>query len=225
MILQARMSSKRFPGKIIQEINGLPMIEILIRRIQLAKNVSQIFVVTSDDESDDKLVEILTEMKIEFYRGSLENVLSRFIHLIELHKLNSVVRLTGDNPLIDFKLLDIMIEKFEYQNELDYYSNTLERSYPKGLDIEIIKSKVLLGLRALNLTEAELEHVTLAIYTRKLDLNIGQKIRQGENLQNLRWTVDFPEDLEKIKRIINNFWPELEFDHTKILEKRGVIDI
>lgn len=213
------MSSTRFPGKVLHKINGIPMIKIIIERIRAAKNVSQIIVATSYDSSDDVLVDTLEEMKIDFYRGSLHDVFSRYVSIIESKNFESFIRLTGDNPLIDFKLLDIMIEEYKKNHKFDYYSNTLERSYPKGLDIEIVKSQALLDISKLELTKSELEHVTLAIYSRDLNLNIGQKAKTGINLQNLRWTVDSREDLERIKIIFQEFSPQIIFDFEMILEK------
>ena len=162
VILQARMSSSRLPGKVLKEVNGMPILYWHIQRIKQAKKVDKIIVATSTDKSDDKLVDFLLKNKIPFYRGSLTNVFSRYLEIAREIQPKVIVRLTADCPLFMPNLLDEMLEKFEYL-ECDYYSNIDPPSFPDGLDIEIMKTETLVVLSKFDLNIQELEHVTLEI--------------------------------------------------------------
>jgi spore coat polysaccharide biosynthesis protein SpsF (cytidylyltransferase family) len=143
VILQARMSSNRLPGKVLATVNGKPMIHWQLKRIKMARCVNQIVVATSTDPSDDVLVQTLQENEYLVERGSLDNVLERFLGVIKkFGEYENIIRLTGDCPLVMPEILEEMIFEFENCN-LDYFSNALEPSFPDGLDIEIMKSTAL----------------------------------------------------------------------------------
>ena len=202
-VLQARMSSSRLPGKVMMEINGRPMIYWQIQRILKAARVDKLIVVTSVDLSDDYLTEFLEEHSVCVYRGSLDNVFSRYIEVAAQYDHNAIIRLTGDCPLIMPELLDKMVEDF-YRNDSDYLSNTLVPTFPDGLDIEIIKQGVLERLASFNLESKELEHVTYGVYNRPEIFKLHNY--QNENDQSLaRWTVDYQEDLDFVRMIFAAF--------------------
>ena len=140
-ILQARMSSSRLPGKVMMPINGEPMIYRQIERIRQASTIDEVIVATSTDPSDDSLVEFLLDKGIEVFRGSLNDVLSRFSEIQKIIKSTAIIRFTGDCPLVMPELIDRMMAKF-YETNVDYLSNTLEPTYPDGLDVEIIRPSV-----------------------------------------------------------------------------------
>jgi spore coat polysaccharide biosynthesis protein SpsF len=209
-ILQARISSSRLPGKVLKEINGKPMIYWQILRTLQAKQISKLVVATSTDASDDILVDFLTSAKIDFYRGSLENVLSRFEAIADLYKPENIVRLTADCPLVMPEVVDMVVHNF-LESKVDYVSNTLKRTFPDGLDVEVFSSQALSKLHTFNLTNEEKEHVTLGIYSRPKDfslLNVSNDRDEG----SLRWTVDYQSDFDFVQRIYENFkTKELEF--------------
>lgn len=202
-ILQARMSSKRLPGKVLMRINEIPMLELQLSRIKRTKNISKIVVATSHEESDDLIAFLCEKLAIECHRGSLNNVLSRFTSYLRKHKYDSVVRLTADCPLFMPDLCDEMIGEFNKGN-YDYYSNTIKPTYPDGLDIEIIRGKALMDLEQMDLTNLEKEHVTLGFHSRTREFKTGNH-ENKINQSNLRWTVDNMTDFNFISLIYGNF--------------------
>ena len=203
VILQARMSSKRFPGKVLQDLLGKPMIIRQISRIQSAKNIGKIVVATTRRQDDDLLASTLLENEIDIYRGATDDVISRYVKVIRKFQANTVVRLTADCPLVMPELLDSMIEDFSCNN-WDYLSNTIFPTYPDGLDIEIFSAKSLITLYSMKLTDPEKEHVTLGFHNRKKEFNL-HNYESNLDYSNLRWTVDYPEDLEFIRNVYSKF--------------------
>ena len=202
-ILQARMSSSRLPGKVMMPINGEPMIYRQIERIRQASTLDELIVATSTDSSDDALAEFLLEKGIEVFRGSLNDVLSRFSEIQKGIKSTAIIRLTGDCPLVMPELIDKRVAKF-YESNVDYLSNTLESTYPDGLDVEIVRPSVFTKLAALDLSGAEREHVTLGIYSRPSIFAL-ENFRGDEDLSQTRWTVDYLEDLVFVRQVFNEF--------------------
>ena len=200
VIVQARLSSTRLPGKVLQSLEEKPMIDYQLLRISKCKFVRKIVVATSEEKSDDLLVEHLIRNSYEFVRGSLNDVLTRFIKVLDFYHPDYVIRITGDCPLVMPEIVDLMIEEFEKSGP-DYLSNAVEPSFPDGLDIEIVKSSVLRELNTMKLSPTEREHVTLGIYSRP-DIFKVQNFRNETDLSMERWTVDYPEDLDFIREIV-----------------------
>ena len=183
----------------MMEINGYPMIYWQIHRILTSRTVDELVVATSSDASDDELTNYLRENSINVHRGSLDNVLSRFTEVSRNYPHDALIRFTGDCPLVMPELIDQMVPQF-YELDIDYLSNTLEPTFPDGLDIEIVKEGVLDQLALLNLNQKELEHVTYGVYTRP-------KLFKSANFSNVidcsaqRWTVDYQQDLDFARRV------------------------
>ena len=216
-ILQARMSSTRLPEKVLLPINGMPMIYRQIERIRQAKSIDELIVATSTDISDDSLATFLTEMGVKVFRGSLQDVFSRYLEIAIEVQPTTVIRLTGDCPLVMPVLLDEMVEKFLKSN-VDYLSNTLEPSFPDGLDIEIMKATALVKLTEFALTNFEREHVTVGIYDRRGVFSC-ENFLNYEDLSNKRWTVDHPEDLAFVRQVFGAFkGSEATFTFKEVLE-------
>ncbi len=206
-ILQARMTSTRLPGKVMADLIGQPMILRQIERLKRSKRLDQIVVATSTDASDDGLAARLLAEGIGVYRGSLEDVLSRFIGAMETFSGHeTVVRLTGDCPLADPELIDATIALFD-SARADYASNTPERrSYPKGLDIEVMRAEVLRTTDAEATDPYDREHVTHFIYAQPERFKIAgleQHASEGE----VRWTVDRPDDLDFVRAVYEALYP------------------
>jgi len=194
------MSSLRLPGKVLADIEGTPMIGYQLSRIRRSKLASKIVVATSLDKSDDPLVEYLKSDSQEYFRGSLEDVLIRFLSVLDIFNPPYFIRITGDCPLIMPDILDSMIFEFEMLN-LDYLSNALEPSFPDGLDIEIVSASALRKLSLMPLSSTEREHVTLGLYSRPTMFNL-RNFNFSKDLSNERWTVDYPEDLEFVRNVV-----------------------
>ena len=211
------MSSNRLPGKVLKPINGRPMIYRQINRVLKSTLVEDLIVATSASSSDDELVEFLESENIKVFRGSLDNVLSRFLEITKEVNPTNIIRLTADCPLVMPKLIDEMVVQFE-EKLPDYLSNSLVPSFPDGLDIEIISSKAISRLEYLDLSKMELEHVTLGVYNRPemfRVLNFSTPI----NRSNMRWTVDYPEDLDFVRSVYSHFkGRESVFEYEEVLE-------
>lgn len=225
VVLQARMSSSRLPGKVLKDINGKPMIYWQIQRI-LKANIDKLVLVTSNDKSDDVLAKYVAGLGVEVYRGSLEDVFSRFLNVAQMQKALNVVRLTGDCPLVMPDLIHSMIANYQH-TQTDYLSNTNPPSFPDGLDVEIFSASCLEKLTKYKLSKQELEHVTLGIYSRPEVFSL-RNFRSPESLESFRWTVDYPEDLHFIRSIFGHFKGREESilisDVLKLLRK-GTIEL
>jgi spore coat polysaccharide biosynthesis protein SpsF len=204
-ILQARCSSARFPNKVLADLAGKPMILQQIQRLSESLLIDKLVVATSTDPTDDRLVELLTSNNVFVHRGSLDNVLERFVEVIEVEKPDVVVRLTADCPLIDPRVIDKVIE--QHGNGKDKYtSNTINPTYPDGLDVECVDPRLLQKLYDSKPSEIECEHVTYGLYKRPRFCNLNS-VEQETDYSNLRWTVDLPGDLDFVRRVYAEFAP------------------
>jgi spore coat polysaccharide biosynthesis protein SpsF len=193
-LIQARMNSSRLPGKVLMDLGGMPAIMQVVRRVEAASTVDKVAVLTSLEASDDALEKTLKEFGVRVFRGSLDNVLDRFIKYIDTASSDVYLRITGDCPLIDPDLIDQTV-RFHIEGGWDYTSNTLRRTFPRGLDVEVFNSTTLKNLTRsrLALSAAELEHVTLGIYGNPGVFKIGSFFKDVDNSRH-RWTLDTIDD-------------------------------
>ena len=203
VILQARMSSRRLPGKVLLTLNDKPIIYWQIKRILRAKSITKLVVAISEHPSDDILANYLDEIAQEYIRGPLDNVLERFIQANKLYNPQSIVRITGDCPFVMPEIIDSVVNLFN-ETKYDYVSNVVDLTFPDGLDVEVFKANILEKLMNYPLTCAEKEHVTLGILNRKDDFIIGN-YSNNKNLSHYRWTVDTAEDYNFVSKIFANF--------------------
>jgi glutamate-1-semialdehyde 2,1-aminomutase len=203
VILQARMSSRRLPGKVLLTLNDKPIIYWQIKRILRAKSITKLVVAISVHPSDDILANYLDEIAQEYIRGPLDNVLERFIQANKLYNPQSIVRITGDCPFVMPEIIDSVVNLFN-ETKYDYVSNVVDLTFPDGLDVEVFKANILEKLMNYPLTCAEKEHVTLGILNRKDDFIIGN-YSNNKNLSHYRWTVDTAEDYNFVSKIFANF--------------------
>lgn len=199
-VLQARMSSSRLPGKVMRPILGQPMIGRQIERLRRCEAIDRLVVATTLDRSDDPLAAYCQELGVKVFRGSLADVLGRFQGAaLVCGGAEHVVRLTADCPLAEPGVIDACV-RLHLATGADYTSNTIERTYPDGLDVEVMRA----GAMAEAAREAddayEREHVTPFLYRRPERYRIAQ-LRQTRNLSDLRWTVDTAEDLAFVERV------------------------
>jgi spore coat polysaccharide biosynthesis protein SpsF len=216
-VLQARMSSSRLSGKVLMDINGEPMIHRQISRIKESKTIHELVVATSIDPSDDLLVEFLEKHKIKVVRGSLEDVLSRFQLIIADIESTALIRLTADCPLVMPELIDEMVNHF-YDSKVDYLSNAIRPTFPDGLDTEVINPGALEKLASYDLVSSEREHVTLGLYKRPTEFRI-ENYSNSDDLSSMRWTVDYQEDLDFVRKVYANFTGrEAKFTYSEVLD-------
>ncbi len=204
-ILQARMSSSRFPGKVLKPLLDKPMMIRQIERIKRSNLIDKIIVATSTDKTDDEIEVVCKNYNIEYFRGSLNDVLDRYYQLAKLYNPDQVVRLTADCPLTDCKLIDEIIE-FHVKNDYDYTSNAIKRTYPIGLDVEILKFDILKEIWLKAKLKEEREHLTHYIYN-NFELFNTFSYENSEDLSSLRWTVDYFEDYIFIQKVYNILYP------------------
>jgi spore coat polysaccharide biosynthesis protein SpsF len=193
-ILQARMNSTRLPGKVLMPLAGAPMIVRQIERVSRARRIDRLVVATSDHVSDDGLVSVVRREGIAVFRGSLDDVQARFIGALDAHgPADHVVRLTADCPLADPQVIDATVERV-VSAHADYGSNTPpHRTFPKGLDVEVMTAAALRSAALRATTPEEREHVTWILHHRP-DAYRQAFYSQGPEEGDVRWTVDFPHD-------------------------------
>lgn len=205
-ILQARTSSSRLPNKVMLPVLGEPMLAREIERIRRARRIDKLLVATSNHPADEVVATLCVALGVACHRGSLDDVLDRFITGARPLSPDWVVRLTGDCPLIDPQVIDEAIAK-ALDDEYDYVTNALEPTYPDGLDVEVVRFDVLqIAGREANL-KSEREHVTPFVYQRPDRFRICH-LKSARDLSSMRWTVDTPADLEFVRAVYERLYPE-----------------
>jgi spore coat polysaccharide biosynthesis protein SpsF (cytidylyltransferase family) len=217
LIVQARMNSKRFRNKIMFKINKKPLIYWIIKRISQSQLVDKFVVATTTESSDNKFVYwVKTNTTFKIFRGSNKNVLKRFFFCAKKYKAKYIVRITADDPLKDYRIIDKAIKIIINNNKIDYCSNTLQPSYPDGLDVEVFKYAALKKAYLEAKLESEKEHVTPYIWKNK---NLFKVInfKYKEDLSKWRLTVDTKKDINIIKKIIMHFKNIIPVPYYKII--------
>ena len=214
-IVQARMGSSRFPGKVMKLIQDTPMIEILIKRLSKSKLINQIIVATSINDENTPLVNHLESMNIECEIGSEEDVLSRYYNAAKKNQVDVVVRITGDCPLVDADLVDRCIREF-VDKDVSYVSNVSPCTFPDGLDVEVFSFEALEDAYLKNTHSTEKEHVTP--YIINSDNYKKSNIKHSKDLSKSRWTVDEVLDFEVIKEVFNYFSPNVYFSWEEVVK-------
>jgi glutamate-1-semialdehyde 2,1-aminomutase len=213
-IVQARMGSTRLPNKVMKLIHDIPMIEILLLRLSLSKEIDQIVVATTVDPLNLELVEHVRRLGYNCEQGSEDDVLERYLQTASKHKADVIVRITGDCPLVDASLVDQAIVAFK-TGSVDYLCNFDPPTFPDGLDIEVFLSKALVAASGDVLTVYDREHVTP--FLRESGKFRTLTIRNEIDLSAWRWTVDEIADFEVIERIFSHFQPDTTFSWTEVI--------
>ena len=205
-VIQARTSSKRLPKKSLMQIFGKPLAVLCAERS--SNEFSDLIVATSNEKSDDDLVSALSKAGILCYRGSLENVLERFISIIKIHNLRDndvVIRLTADNPIVDKHFLKTLKNIWE-KSDLDYMSAQPEDMknslWPKGLSAEFIRVKWLLKSYEQDKSRDNLEHVTKYVREHCQNKSFGDKLIDLEFSKKLSLSIDTIEEFNCVKKIL-----------------------
>ena len=200
-VVQARMASSRLPGKVLEPILGKPMIVRQLERLARCSRLTDIVVATSTNPEDDHLAEVVSDAGWEVFRGPQEDVLGRFITVLDARPSPSIARLTADCPLTSPEVVDLVVAAFEAA-DVDYLSNTLEPTYPDGLDVEVVRTETLERIATTSTDPHEREHVTLGIYRRPYEFRIQSFTDpSGRDHSNLRWTVDNSDDLAFVRDV------------------------
>lgn len=202
IIVQARMSSTRLPGKVLLPVNGTPMLKIQLTRLLKSKKVDKVVVATSNQSLDNPIGALCQQLNIPCYRGDLDDVLARFYGCAKAFNLSQVVRICGDCPLIDPQLIDDLIAD-HINSGVDYTSNCVQRCFPDGQDIEVFSFNALETAYFEAKKPSEREHVTPFIRNSLL-FSLSDFVI-GENYSAFRTSVDHQQDFEVISNIYNYF--------------------
>ena len=214
-MVQARMGSSRLPKKVMKPVSiGIPIIEVLLHRLSKSSEIDQIIVATSEQSSNRALVEYVCKLGYPIYQGSENDVLDRYYQAALKQKSDVIVRITGDCPLIDPEIVDLVINAYK-STDADYVSNIDPPTYPDGLDVEVFSFDALEVAWEMAQSRFDREHVTP--YIRNSDQFKTHNVVSDKDFSNERWTVDEVEDYNVIQGIFNHFSPQIDFSWREVL--------
>jgi len=214
-IVQARMGSVRFPGKVMRPINGVPMIEILLRRLCGAKRLDLVVVATSEDRKNADFAEYVRSRGYLVFEGSENDVLDRYYQAAVRFEADAIVRVTGDCPLIDSSIVDHVIETY-LASGADYVSNTMVPTFPDGLDVSIFSFEALQVAHREATRAYDREHVVP--YIRTCGKFRCENVLHTTDHSLERWTVDEPSDFEVVSAVFAHFHPRTDFGWFEVLD-------
>lgn len=217
-IVQARLGSTRLPGKVLLDLAGKPMLVRCVERIQRAKEIDDVVIATTINPADDKIISLCQEYGWDFFRGNENDVLDRYYRTALEYNAKTIVRITSDCPLIEPTIVDQLIEKFStLEPNIDYVSNIFPlRTYPRGLDTEVMSFSALERCWKEDTNPAYREHVTLYIRNNP-DMFRIREVNIEQDLSSFRWTVDTPEDFNFVSQVYQ-YLGENTFSYKDILE-------
>ena len=200
-IIQARMGSQRLPGKVMMKILKKPILYFVINQIKQCKHVDKIIVATTTLSKDDVIHNYAKSLGVDTFRGNPSNVLDRYFQCAKNFSMDTIVRITADNPLIDPNIVDLLIDKYN-NTKSDYGTNCLPRTFPYGTEVEIFSFKKLHEVWKNAKKPSEREHVTPYFYNHP-DLFKIINLEYSKNISNLRWTIDREMDLKLFQSIVS----------------------
>ncbi|MEX1028732.1 MAG: glycosyltransferase family protein [Paenibacillaceae bacterium] len=205
VIIQARMGSTRLPGKVMLKLMDKPMLEHVVDRSRAIPSIHEVMIATTSNPEDDAIAEFAGQHRIRCTRGSDTNVLSRYYEAAKASGADVIARVTSDCPLLDPDVSNAVIQAFLDYPETDYCSNTIDRSFPQGLDIEVFTFAALEKAYLEAQADYELEHVTPYLYRHPDIFQLHQYV--GEiDYSSYRWTVDTQEDYQLITAIYESVY-------------------
>jgi len=217
VIIQARMSSERFPGKVLYKTAGKPLLGYLLERLEHCQYCDRVVVATSVEESDDDIEKFCDALKVNCYRSSLENVAERFKGAAVKYDFDSFVRICADSPLLDYRLIDRLVEIFT-EGEFDLVTNILDRTFPKGQSVEVIRRDTFERAFKLMKEPQDREHVTRYFYNRPGEFRIFNLLNDVD-YSWLQLTIDRPDDIAIFDSILGGMdRPHWEYSLEDILE-------
>ena len=219
-IIQARMSSSRLPGKVLRPIAGRPMLSWVVERTRQATLVDTVVVATTEDPSDDPLAAFCVEQGYPVFRGSLYDVLDRFVQTARAYQADIVVRITADCPLIDPNVIDLTITRL-IESKADFAANRLpppwHRTYPIGLDVEVVSMPALERAWREATEKYEREHVLPYLYDQPGRFKV-EVLDTEPDYGHLRWTVDTSADLAMLQQLASYLPEGLRFSWQDVLD-------
>jgi spore coat polysaccharide biosynthesis protein SpsF len=203
-LVQARTGSSRLPGKVLEDVGGIPLIAHTLRRLRATGRVDDVVLASTVEPGDDALVELARKEGVEAHRGSEQDVLSRLRDAADAADADAVVRITGDCPLLDPAVVDDVVGALvDAEEHCDYASNVLRRTYPRGLDTEVLWTSTLRRIDELGESPEAREHVTWFAYRERPDLFRLRSVEIEDGRPDLDWSVDTADDLELVRRLVS----------------------
>ncbi|MHA1936598.1 MAG: cytidylyltransferase domain-containing protein [Candidatus Thorarchaeota archaeon] len=199
-IVQARMNSERFPGKVLHRVQGKPLLQYLLEGLSQCGSLEKVVVATSVEHSDGPVVQFCRNFGVDYYRGPLEDVAKRFLEAAEANGLDVFVRINGDSPLLDYRLVDQAVEIFRSGN-YDLVTNVLQRTYPRGQSVEVVRVETLKNVYPFLQSDAEREHVTPYIYAHKDQFSVSS-FESGGDYGSIHLAVDTPEEMHRFESMV-----------------------
>ena len=213
--IQARITSKRFPKKVLKKIKENTILEIIFKRLSLSKNIRKIVFLIPKNKKNLPLLKYLIKKKYKYICGSEKNVLSRYYTAAKKYKSNYILRVTSDCPFVDSQLIDQLFKKFIKKN-INYASNTNPPSFPDGFDIEIFDFQSLKKTFENTNNKSDLEHVTPFLIRNKSFKRFNLKHMKDYSKHKL--SIDTQEDYIRVKKIFN-FFNNILIDYKNVLKK------
>ncbi|GAB6158044.1 glycosyltransferase family protein [Desulfotomaculum varum] len=207
IISQARMSSTRLPGKVLKQVAGKALLEYHVERLKRVRRADEVIIATTLNAADKQIVNLCEQLGVLCFRGSEDDVLSRYYHAANATQADLVVRVTSDCPLIDPEVIDKVIEVFTDCRGYDYVANTLSRTYPRGMDTEVFSLAALERAFKEAKTPPEREHVTPYIYNHPGIFKL-KNVANSTDQSRHRWTVDTEDDFRLIEKILQALYPD-----------------
>lgn len=222
VVIQARMGSTRLPGKVMRKIYGKTILRHVVDRITSTKGINEIVIATTESALDDVIVNEAKAIGVNVFRGNENDVLDRYYKAASSYKADTVIRVTSDCPLIDSEILSSMISHYK-STDFDYVSNTIKRTFPRGLDAEIFSFKSLEEAFYNASSPAFREHVTPYIYNNRDDFKIYDYLNPVD-YSKYRWTLDTIEDWHLIEKIYHELYESKQIYYWKnilsLIEKK-----
>lgn len=216
-IVQARMGSSRLPGKSLRPLAGEPMIGRVVDRARSIPGVDEVRMAVPELPEDDDLADYLSGLGVGLTRGSEADVLERFEQAAREAEADVVMRLTGDCPLLSPLVSGrVLVEYLDRRSTCDYASNTLERTFPRGLDTEVFSRAALSLAHGEATAESDREHVTPFLWRQPERFQLHAVVDSADHSAH-RWTVDTEEDFELVRRIYTELEPQSDFDYQEVL--------
>lgn len=200
VVVQARMSSERLPGKVMTDLMGSPMLGHLLDRLGQCDGIDELIVATSDSPGDDRIASYAAARGIACYRGDLNDVAARMIGAADYMQADALVRVSGDSPLLDPDLVTAAIEVFRSRS-VDLVTNVQQRTFPKGQSVEVVSLSALRSAWSIGMTTEEREHVTKCFYERPDAWSIFNLIHEPA-CGDIQLSVDTSEDLKSVKLLL-----------------------
>lgn len=200
IIVQARMSSQRLPGKVLREVNGKPILQYIVERLAHCQSTQDVVVATSREKSDDHIEEFCINKNVPCFRGSLTDVASRFKEISENEQWNAFIRINGDSPLIDQHLIDMGVNHY-LQGTYDLVTNVFPRSYPPGQSVEIVRADTFMKVYPRLTDKDDIEHVTRFFYQNPTEFEIFN-FSSSIDYSHIHLSVDTPGDMQVFSKII-----------------------